>query len=553
MEQMEQPILSVTEISLSLKSCVEQVFGHIKVRGEVVGVKRAPSGHTYFSLKDSDSVLSAVCWRGRDKVTLSALEDGLEIVCTGKLSTYPGRSNYQMIVEQAEPAGIGALLKLLNDRRIKLEKEGLFDSARKKPIPLLPQTIGVVTSPSGAVIRDIMHRLNDRFPRYVLLWPVLVQGDGAADQITAAINGFNAIPPKGIQTPTGFIPRPDLLIVARGGGSFEDLWCFNEENVVRAAAASTIPLISAVGHETDTTLIDYVADLRAPTPTGAAEKAVPVRAELTASLQLMQSRLTDGLFRVLKDNTLKLESLSRGMPRLTDVINTFFERLDDRSERLKNSMNFYIKNLSNQTDNLSKLLKSYSYNAVLERGFSLLTDNHGHILSSAAVVQTLPIVQIALADGSVQANPITNSFQPKLSDSANHILQPSFSETSNSTQPTNKSQNNNNSTFDDENSAIKYTESTLDDINTLLTAEINQTNDDDNCSSNLIQADKKTDDSNYIVITDETDIEIIMTENEPIKSDEKKSSATPPSTLSIKKSKQQKQKASSFFQPDLFG
>ncbi len=420
MEQTEQPILSVTEISLSLKSCVEQVFGHIKVRGEVVGVKRAPSGHTYFSLKDSDSVLSAVCWRGRDKVTMSALEDGLEIICTGKLSTYPGRSNYQMIVEQAEPAGIGALLKLLNDRRIKLEKEGLFDPTRKKPIPLLPQVIGVVTSPSGAVIRDIMHRLNDRFPRHVLLWPVLVQGDGAAEQITAAINGFNAIPVDGIQTSTGFIPRPDLLIVARGGGSFEDLWCFNEENVVRAAAASDIPLISAVGHETDTTLIDYAADLRAPTPTGAAEKAVPVRAELMSALQLAQARLTDGLFRVLKDNTLRLESLSRGMPRLTDVINSFFERLDDRSERLKNSMSFYIKNLSNQTDNLSKLLKSYSYNAVLERGFSLLTDNHGHILSSAAVVQTLPIVQIAFADGSVAANPIQNSFRPKQSGNATH-------------------------------------------------------------------------------------------------------------------------------------
>lgn len=415
----QTPILSVTEISLSLKSCVEQVFGHIRVRGEVVGVKRAPSGHTYFSLKDTDSVLSAVCWRGRDKTTLNALQDGLEIICTGKLSTYPGRSNYQMIVDQAEPAGIGALLKLLNDRKIKLEKEGLFDPSRKKPIPVLPNVIGVVTSPSGAVIRDIMHRLNDRFPRHVLLWPVLVQGEGAADQIAAAITGFNAIPTEGLQTPSGFIPRPDLLIVARGGGSFEDLFCFNEENVVRAAAASDIPLISAVGHETDTTLIDYAADLRAPTPTGAAEKAVPVRAEIVLALQHTQKRLTDGLLRLLKDNELKLQSLSRGMPKLSDVVNTFFERLDDRSERLKNSIQNYIKNIENQTVNLSKLLKSYSYNAVLERGFSLVTDNDGHILSSAGVCAQQPQFKISFFDGALQAKPIPNSLETPFREEIN--------------------------------------------------------------------------------------------------------------------------------------
>lgn len=411
METVEQPIFSVTEISLSLKSCVEQVFGHVRVRGEIIGLKRAPSGHTYFSLKDSDSVLAAVCWRGRDAATMNALQDGLEVICTGKLSTYPGRSNYQMIVEKAEPAGIGALLKLLNDRRLKLEKEGLFSASRKKPIPTLPNVIGVVTSPSGAVIRDIMHRLNDRFPRHVLLWPVLVQGEGAANQIAAAITGFNKIPPQGLQTKTGFIPRPDLIIVARGGGSFEDLFCFNEENVVRAAAASTIPLISAVGHETDTTLIDYAADLRAPTPTGAAEKAVPVRSELAASLQMKRSQLIDGLFRLLKEKQLRLESLSRGMPRLIDVINGFFERLDDRSERLKNSISFYMKNKINQIDMLSKLLKSYSYNAVLERGFSLITDNYGHILSSAAVAQATPIITVAFSDGQIDAQPLQNSLR----------------------------------------------------------------------------------------------------------------------------------------------
>ncbi len=421
METVEQPIFSVTEISLSLKSCVEQVFGHVRVRGEIIGLKRAPSGHTYFSLKDSDSVLAAVCWRGRDTATINALQDGLEVICTGKLSTYPGRSNYQMIVEKAEPAGIGALLKLLNDRRLKLEKEGLFSASRKKPIPTLPNVIGVVTSPSGAVIRDIMHRLNDRFPRHVLLWPVLVQGEGAANQIAAAITGFNKIPPQGLQTKTGFIPRPDLIIVARGGGSFEDLFCFNEENVVRAVAASTIPLISAVGHETDTTLIDYAADLRAPTPTGAAEKAVPVRSELAASLQMKRSQLIDGLFRLLKEKQLRLESLSRGMPRLIDVINGFFERLDDRSERLKNSISFYMKNKINQIDTLSKLLKSYSYNAVLERGFSLITDNYGHILSSAAVAQATPIITVAFSDGQIDAQPLQNSL--RLQNDSNVITQ----------------------------------------------------------------------------------------------------------------------------------
>ncbi len=413
METIEQPILSVTEISLSLKSCVEQVFGHIRVRGEIIGVKKAPSGHTYFSLKDNDSVLSAICWRGRDTATMNALQDGLEVICSGKLSTYPGRSSYQMIVEKAEPAGIGALLKLLNERRIKLKKEGLFALERKKSIPILPNVIGVITSPSGAVIRDIMHRLNDRFPRHVLLWPVLVQGEGAAEQITTAINGFNQIPPEGIQTPTGFIPRPDVLIVARGGGSFEDLFCFNEENVVRATAASAIPLISAVGHETDTTLIDYAADLRAPTPTGAAEKAVPVRAEISVQLQNLQARLTDGLFRVFKDNQLRLENISRGMPRLSDVINIFFERLDDRSERLKNSVFFHIKNIENQANTLFKLLKSYSYNAVLERGFSLITGNDGHILTSAGVASREKMISVCFADGQIKATPLQNSFQPK--------------------------------------------------------------------------------------------------------------------------------------------
>lgn len=409
MEQFEKPILSVTEISLSLKSCVEQIFGDVRVRGEVMGVKKAPSGHTYFSLKDNDSVLSAICWRGRDKTTNDSLQDGLEIICHGKLSTYPGRSNYQMIVDSAEPAGIGAFLKLLNERKIKLEKEGLFDSSRKKSIPFLPNVIGVVTSPSGAVIRDIMHRLNDRFPRHVLLWPVLVQGDGAANQITQAIQGFNNIPPEGITTESGFIPRPDLLIVARGGGSFEDLWCFNEENVVRATVESDIPIISAVGHETDTTLIDYASDLRAPTPTGAAEKAVPVLAELSANLNETDNRLIDGLYRIIENAQIKLDGLTNSIPKLTDVIHLFSERLTNHSKQMDSSIQFYLKSIENQYITNSKLLKSYSYNTVLERGFSLITGNNGQVLSSASLAQQQEILNINFADGIVSATPCSKN------------------------------------------------------------------------------------------------------------------------------------------------
>ena len=405
MELENKPILSVTEISLSLKSCVEQVFSDIRVKGEVVGVKKASSGHVYFSLKDSDSVLSAVCWRGRDKTTLASLEDGLEIICTGKLSTYPGRSNYQMIVDKAEPAGIGALLKLLAERKEKLEKEGLFDISKKKKIPYLPDTIGVITSPSGAVIRDIMHRLNDRFPRDVYLWPVLVQGEGAAEQIAAAIDGFNKIPEKGLTLSNKHIKRPDVLIVARGGGSFEDLWCFNEEIVVRATANSKIPIISAVGHETDTTLIDFASDLRAPTPTGAAEKAVPVRSELISSLNQLSSRNIDALFRFLNENKLKLESLSRSIPKLNELINLFFEKLDDKTERFKNAINTFFTTTENKLFFVSKLLSSYSYNEILKRGFSLITDTEGKIITSGSVAETKDKFFVKFSDKNVLVSP----------------------------------------------------------------------------------------------------------------------------------------------------
>ena len=303
----ESPIFSVSDLSQLLKDVVEGAFTNVSVRGEVSGVKRVSSGHIYFSLKDKDAVLNAICWRGVSAATNEAIKDGLEIVAKGKLTTYPGRSNYQMIVQSAEIAGEGALLKMLEERKKKLAAEGLFDESRKKPIPYLPENIAVVTSPTGAVIRDIMHRLRDRFPRPVYLWPVLVQGEGAAEQIAAAVRGLNAIPQEGLQTPNGVIPHPDVIIVARGGGSLEDLLPFSEEIVVRAVADSVIPIISAVGHETDTMLIDYAADLRAPTPTGAAEKAVPVRLEIKATLDNVNARLADSLIRLLNEKKMRLD------------------------------------------------------------------------------------------------------------------------------------------------------------------------------------------------------------------------------------------------------
>ena len=407
MQPNEQPILSVTELSLSLKSCVEQVFAHVRVRGEVSAIKTVASGHTYFSLKDSDSVLSAICWRGRSKETMAALQEGLEVICTGKLSTYPGRSNYQMIVESAEPAGVGALLKLLNERREKLAKEGLFDESHKKPIPFLPTVIGVVTSPTGAVIRDIMHRLNDRFPRQVLLWPVLVQGEGAADQITAAVRGFNQIPSTGLTTPSGPIPRPDVLIVARGGGSLEDLWCFNEESVVRAVYDSDIPVISAVGHETDTTLIDYVADLRAPTPTGAAEKAVPVRRDLQLTLHSLTTRLGEGALRVTNTKRLQLQALT--LPNLTEVIHLLIQKLDDRTERLSLAVKGYIRSVKLRLETASKLLKSYSYQGVLERGFALISAPSGQIITHPTDAARQERLIVSFADGKTEVAPLTRT------------------------------------------------------------------------------------------------------------------------------------------------
>lgn len=322
------PEFTVSELSKALKVTVEDAFGYVRVKGEVSGCKLAPSGHLYLSLKDEGALLAAICWKGVVQKLPFKPSDGLEVVCTGHITTYAGQSKYQLIIESMQPAGEGALMALLAARKKQLEAEGLFDSARKKPLPFFPHVIGVVTSPTGAVIQDILHRLADRFPCRVLVWPVLVQGEQAAKQIADAITGFNAIPAS------GSVPRPDVLIVARGGGSLEDLWAFNEEIVVRSAARSAIPLISAVGHETDTTLIDYAADRRAPTPTAAAEIATPVQSELKLALETAGRRMMHGAMRLLGEKGNHVTGLSRGLPNPTLLLEQAMQRLDDITMRL---------------------------------------------------------------------------------------------------------------------------------------------------------------------------------------------------------------------------
>jgi exodeoxyribonuclease VII large subunit len=328
-----QPEYTVSELSLALKRSIEDGFGQVRVRGEISGFKRVGSGHCYFALKDADAVLDAVCWRTTAIRLDLKPEDGMEVVCSGRLTTYPGRSKYQLIVDTIELAGIGALLRILEERRLRLAAEGLFAAERKRKLPFLPEVIGIVTSPTGAVIRDILHRLADRFPRHVLIWPVLVQGEGAASQVAAAIEGFNRIASG--RPGDNNLARPDLIIVARGGGSLEDLMAFNEEIVVRAAAGSAIPLISAVGHETDTTLIDFASDRRAPTPTAAAEMAVPVRLDLVADVAGQSARLAGSLARLFSERRLHLSGLARGLPDPQDLLGAAAQRLDDRGERLR--------------------------------------------------------------------------------------------------------------------------------------------------------------------------------------------------------------------------
>lgn len=431
-----QAEFTVSELSAALKRTVEDAYGYVRVRGEISGFKRAASGHLYMTLKDDKAVIDGVCWRGVAGRLMTQPEDGLEVIATGKVTTYAARSKYQIVIDQMEVAGEGALLKLLEERRKKLAAEGLFDADRKQALPYLPARIGVVTSPTGAVIRDILHRLNDRFPRHVLLWPVLVQGEDAARQVADAITEFNAL------TEDGPVPRPDLLIVARGGGSLEDLWTFNEEIVVRAAAASEIPLISAVGHETDTTLIDYASDQRAPTPTAAAEMAVPVRAELQAAMMDLGRRQLAAMTRLVDEHRIRLEGLGRGLPDLATLLAGHNQRLDSAIERLGRSgarlVTDYqdrvallgrqikpprqtigdgtrrlareaealgqamMRTISTRRDRLKAagdLLESVSFRRIVERGYTVIWDRDGKPVTSAAAATTGKQVTIEFADG----------------------------------------------------------------------------------------------------------------------------------------------------------
>jgi exodeoxyribonuclease VII large subunit len=435
------PEFSVTELSAALKRAVEDQFAFVRVRGEISGLKFHSSGHVYFDLKDEKACLNAVIWRGTVPRLKVRPEAGMEVVLTGKLSTYAGSSRYQIVVEQVELAGLGALMALLEERKKRLTAEGLFDAARKKPLPYLPEVIGVVTSPTGAVIRDIMHRLMDRFPRRVVLWPVAVQGEKAAAEITAAITGFNSF--DGTRW-----PRPDLIIVARGGGSVEDLMAFNDEAVVRAAAASKIPLISAVGHETDTTLIDFAADMRAPTPTAAAELAVPVRSELVVQVLDFERRFVRCFGKGMEDRKRHLAQLVRVLPRadslfagprqrldtasdrlrhalgrnlqihqvrfskagaqlrdrvLKDRITVFGERMDVLGARASRAQSARLKQARHHLDGLSRVLEGISYRAVLERGFALVRAEDGAVRRRAGSIQNGESLTLTFADGEARA------------------------------------------------------------------------------------------------------------------------------------------------------
>ena len=343
---------TVTEIAQAVKRTVEDEFGHVRVRGEISGFRgQHSSGHAYFTLKDDAASIDAVVWKGNYAKLTFKPEEGLEVIATGRLTTFPRSSKYQIVIDNIEPAGAGALMALLEERRKKLLAEGLFARERKRALPYLPRVIGVITSPTGAVIRDILHRLEDRFPSHVLVWPVRVQGETCAPEVVNAIEGFNAL------LPGGEIPRPDLLIVARGGGSIEDLWGFNEEALVRAVAASDIPVISAVGHETDTTLIDYASDMRAPTPTAAAEAAVPVRAELVAYVEDQGMRQRQSARRSLSSLRDRLRAAAAGLPRPNDLAATQRQRLDMASSQLTGALRHFVQGRRISFSNLASAMQ----------------------------------------------------------------------------------------------------------------------------------------------------------------------------------------------------
>jgi len=327
------PPLSISELSFALKRTLEDRFGHVRLRGEISKVNRHASGHVYLTLKDDKAAIDGVVWKGAVRGLGVQPEAGLEVIVTGKITSYPARSSYQIVIETMEAAGAGALLAQLERLKARLRDEGLFEPARKKPLPQFPRTIGVITSPTGAVIRDILHRIAERWPCRVIVWPVVVQGEAACGQVSNAIRGFDAL------TPDGPIPRPDLLIVARGGGSVEDLWCFNDEGLARTVAEARIPIISAVGHETDTTLIDFVSDRRAPTPTGAAEMATPVLADLRYALSDLDRRVIQAGGRLIEDRRTRLRAVARGLPaRPDDLLALASQRLDHASSRLGSAL-----------------------------------------------------------------------------------------------------------------------------------------------------------------------------------------------------------------------
>ncbi len=330
---------------------VEGEFGHVRLRGEISGWKRAASGHAYLCLKDADAVIDGVIWRGAASALPFAPQDGIEVIATGKLTTYPGRSKYQIVIERMELAGEGALMALFEKLKASLAAEGLFDPARKKKLPYMPRTIGVVTSPTGAVIRDILHRLADRFPSHVIVWPVKVQGEGAAAEVAAAVRGFDAL------AADGPVRRPDLLIVARGGGSIEDLWAFNEEAVVRAVAACSIPVISAVGHETDTSLCDFAADLRAPTPTAAAEMAVPVLAEVRNNVATLSLRSERCARRYHERARERLDALVRVLPKRDALLGPQRQKMDDLAGRLDRALERRVAVARSQLDRSAGALR----------------------------------------------------------------------------------------------------------------------------------------------------------------------------------------------------
>ena len=361
---------TVSELSGAVKKSIEEGFGYVRVRGELGRVSRPASGHVYLDLKDEKAVLASVIWKGVAGKLKVQPEQGLEVICTGKLTTFAGQSRYQLVIEHMEPAGVGALMALLEARKKALAAEGLFAPERKRPLPYLPDCIGVITSPSGAVIRDILHRLNDRFPRRVLVWPVRVQGDTCAEEVARAVAGFNAL------SPGGSPPRSDLLVIARGGGSMEDLWGFNEEIVARTVAQSDIPVISAVGHETDTTLVDFVADLRAPTPTAAAEIAVPVRAELISQVADLDRRLQRAAARFVSVKKDRLEGLSRGLPRLEDVLAIPQQRFDYLASRLAQGLGRQIELQTSRFSGVQQRLSLRMVNLSINNAKSRVREFH---------------------------------------------------------------------------------------------------------------------------------------------------------------------------------